>query len=103
MIQPASVLIQNDHYPAYSRSNAFQKHASTLLEEPQVYHLEDGKEWHPTFALFLETKIQLQKYSQTLSYLFSSFLYVCSTVAENKGQDEIIKINNTLQMSFIEG
>lgn len=57
-IHAAYALIQNDQEPAFSLAKSLYRHGRALFDGFPVCHLEQGLEKFPTFALFIETKLQ---------------------------------------------
>lgn len=61
MIHAANEFIKNDHKPATFHTNLFFGDAKVLLGELQLRYFELDIETFPTFALFVDTKIQQTK------------------------------------------
>lgn len=63
MNQAVDTFLKNDEKPALSHAIFFYQHVRALLDELQLFRLEQEKKRLPTFAMFLDTNIRKKEIS----------------------------------------
>lgn len=58
MIRATNAFVEDEHSPVPFDVNPFHRHAGALLADPHACYLEQGQENFPSFAQFLDNKIQ---------------------------------------------